>query len=73
MTLLVDSLPTIAADQVWIVVDASRKPEDTARWVAAVSARVGVHAIATIGTRRTSTPETVLELGLPEGWSDRVG
>jgi hypothetical protein len=67
------SLSAISADQIWVVVDASRKSEDTERWVATLAGTVPVHALATIGTGRTASPETVLSLGLPEGWSDRVG
>ena len=67
------ALAAISADQIWIVVDASRKSEDTERWVANLAGTVPVHALATIGTGRTASPETVLDLGLPEGWSDRVG
>lgn len=60
----------IDADQVWAVVDAGRKPEDTARWVAALAAVTGVSAIAVVGNALTATPESVEELNLPIGWAD---
>lgn len=60
----------IDADQVWVVVDAGRKPEDTARWVRSLATVTGVSAIAVIGTALTATPESVEDLGLPVGWAD---
>ena len=63
-------LTAIAADQVWVVVDASRKVEDTARWVNMIKAAVQVHAVAALGRRFTTTPATVDELGLPVEWMD---
>jgi hypothetical protein len=57
-------------DQVWVAVDAGRKPDDTARWVSAVAAAARIDAVATVGSASTSTPETVEELGLPIGWVD---
>jgi len=67
------AIPLIGPDQLWVVVDASRKTADTARWVNALRARSEVAAMATVSGRLTSSPESVRELGLPEGWSDRVG
>lgn len=67
------AIQQIGPDQLWVVVDASRKTADTARWVNAVRARGEVVAMASISIRLTSSPESVRELGLPEGWSDRVG
>ena len=67
---------TIAAvrpDQVWLAVDASRKHADTERWVTALCTTLPVQAMAVLRTAWTSTPETVLSLGLPEGWSDALG
>lgn len=58
----------IRPDQVWVVVDAGRKPEDTARWVRAVASVVPVDAVAVIRQDSTSTPDTVDALGLPIGW-----
>ncbi|MBW4031134.1 MAG: hypothetical protein HIU88_00545 [Acidobacteria bacterium] len=66
-------LHAIDADQIWIVVDVSRKPADTAAWVGAVRASVAAQAIAVLHGVETGTPDTVNELGLPVGWSDTVG
>ncbi|WP_349899742.1 hypothetical protein [Parafrigoribacterium soli] len=62
------AIAQLRADQVWAVVDASRKPEDTARWVRKLSSVVQLDAV--IGTQRdaTLTPETVATLGLPVSW-----
>ncbi|MET0843287.1 MAG: hypothetical protein ABWY23_05525 [Mycetocola sp.] len=62
----------ISPDQVWVAVDAGRKPDDTARWVHAVAARIPVDAVAVEGSALTATPETVEELNLPIGWVDGV-
>lgn len=66
------ALAGIRPDQLWLAVDASRKPEDTAAWVGAVCTVVSVQALAVLRTAWTTTPETVRALGLPEGWSDAV-
>lgn len=66
-------LRAIDADQIWIVVDASRKAEDTAAWVALIRASVPAQAIAVLHGVATATPDTVNALGLPVGWSDTVG
>ncbi|MFD3444986.1 hypothetical protein ACFDTO_10355 [Microbacteriaceae bacterium 4G12] len=63
-------LSAVGPDQVWVAVDAGRKPEDTARWVAAVASAIPIDAVATVGSADTATPETVEELGLPIGWVD---
>jgi hypothetical protein len=60
----------ISPDQVWVAVDAGRKPEDTAHWVNAVAARIPVDAIAVEGSTLTASPDTVDELHLPIGWVD---
>ncbi|MCU1556578.1 MAG: hypothetical protein JWN09_573 [Microbacteriaceae bacterium] len=62
------ALHFLQADQVWVAVDAGRKPEDTARWVKAVQVAVHVDAVAVIGSNSTTTPKTVHELGLQVGW-----
>jgi hypothetical protein len=66
----VDALRSLAPDQVWVVVDVSRKPEDTVRWVTAVRAAVAVDAMAVISGVFTGSQNTAATLGLPEGWSD---
>ncbi|MDR6986181.1 hypothetical protein J2Y66_000644 [Paenarthrobacter nitroguajacolicus] len=65
----------LAADQLWIVADARRKPEDTRMWVQAlqdVLAResTAVTGLAVIGASETASPETVDTLGIPVGWVD---
>jgi hypothetical protein len=67
---LTETLAPIEADQIWLVVDAGRKPSDTARWAAAVGAITPIDAIAVVGASTTGTPDTVDELGLPIGWID---
>ncbi|XAS64650.1 hypothetical protein VUN84_02955 [Micrococcaceae bacterium Sec5.8] len=60
----------LSADQVWVVVDAGRKPEDTARWVGVLAAQLDIAAVAVVGATETASPETVNALGLPVGWID---
>jgi hypothetical protein len=69
----VAALRGIGADQVWVAVDVSRKTVDTARWVNAVRAAVDVAALASLAGRFTRDRDSIAELGLPEGWSDRLG
>ena len=64
------TLTAIGADQVWVVVDASRKTEDTTRWVNLVVTVVQVHAVAALGRQFTTSPATVDDLGLPVQWMD---
>ena len=64
------AVAAISADQIWVVVDAGRKHEDTARWVQALGAQLPITALAVVGTAETSTPESVNELGVPVGWID---
>lgn len=66
----VPSLAALNADQVWVVVDAGRKHEDTARWVGVLSAQLTVTAVAVVGASETGSAETVTGLGLPVGWID---
>ncbi|MDQ0238584.1 hypothetical protein [Arthrobacter bambusae] len=68
-------IAALAADQLWLVVDAGRKAEDTAAWVRALSAAlaaegVTVDALAVFGASETGSPETVNGLGLPIGRVD---
>ncbi|TDE98655.1 hypothetical protein EXU48_00075 [Occultella glacieicola] len=66
----VEAVRAMAADQVWLVVDAGRKPDDTARYVQDVRVGMVVDALAVEGAAGTATPETVTELGVPIGWVD---
>lgn len=67
------ALAALRPDQLWIAVDASRKPRDTERWVTALSTVVSVQAMAVLRSDWTGSPETVRSLGIPEAWSDAVG
>ncbi|NEM91193.1 hypothetical protein [Galbitalea soli] len=69
----IEALRSIMADQVWVVVDASRKAEDTAAWVAAVRKQVSVQAMAVVHSAFSATADSVHGLGLRSGWSDAVG
>jgi len=61
-------LENLHADQFWVAVDAGRKPDDTARWVTAVSAIVPVAAVMSWSPDETGSPHSVSQLGLPVGW-----
>lgn len=63
-------LRSLYADQTWLVVDAGRKPEDTAAWTRTVADAVPVNALAVTGIADTLTPRTVNDLGIPIGWVD---
>jgi hypothetical protein len=73
MSASVTALQTLNSDQLWVVVDASRKAEDTAAWVGALRASLPVQAVAVVHGAHTATPDSVHALGLPIGWSDTVG
>jgi len=64
------AISALSPDQLWVVVDAGRKHEDTARWVGLLRARLEVAAVAVVGAADTGTPESVDALGLPVGWID---
>ncbi|MCU1574203.1 MAG: hypothetical protein JWO93_2285 [Micrococcaceae bacterium] len=64
------ALSDLDADQVWLAVDAARKPADTAVWVRKVTWSLGVDALAVLGSQETLTPQTVNELDIPIGWLD---
>jgi hypothetical protein len=63
-----DELASLNADQFWVAVDAGRKPEDSARWVRAVSEAVPLVAVMSWAPEETGTPHSVAQLGLPVGW-----
>ncbi|WP_066300122.1 hypothetical protein [Arthrobacter luteolus] len=63
-------IAALAPDQLWVAVDAGRKPEDTSAWVGAVRSAAVVHAAAVEGLEGTATPQTVNSLGVPVGWLD---
>ena len=61
-------LENLHADQIWVAVDAGRKPDDTARWVTSVATIVPVAAVMSRAPDETSSPHSVSQLGLPVGW-----
>ncbi len=61
---------SLLPDQVWAAVDAGRKAEDTAGWVAGLREMVAVDAVAVLGLEGTSSPDTAAALGIPVGWID---
>lgn len=63
-------LGPLGSDWVWAVVDVSRKPQDTARWVDGLRGAVGVDALAVVGSEFTATPHTASMLNVPVGWAD---
>jgi hypothetical protein len=63
-----EALRQLHADQVWVVVDASRKQADTERWVGGVKDAVTVDGVVAFGRDLTATPESVSALGLPIRW-----
>jgi hypothetical protein len=65
-------LTVIAPDAAWVAVDATRKPDDTARWVRAVRAVAPVRDMAVLGCDLTGSPESVRDLGLRQAWSDEA-
>lgn len=65
-----NALTEMKTDQVWLVVDATRKPSDTAAWVRKVSWSATVTALAVTGSQDTLTPATVNDYDLPIGWVD---
>nr|WP_217498858.1 transporter substrate-binding domain-containing protein [Leifsonia sp. C5G2] len=67
---VVAELAGIAPDQVWVAVDVSRRPEDTAEWVRAVDAVLAIDAVAATGAAFTSSPDDIHRLGLPVLWLD---
>lgn len=69
-SLRTNALTELKADQVWIVVDATRKPADTQAWVRKVGWSKPINALAVIGSQDTMTPTSVNELDLPIGWID---
>lgn len=65
-----DALAGLQPDQTWAVVDAGRKPGDTAAWLNALGEVVPVDALAVVGADATASATTVEDLGAPIGWVD---
>lgn len=69
-SLRTNALTELKTDQVWAVVDAARKHEDTETWVKKVGWSAPIQLLAVTNSQDTKTPETVNELGIPIGWID---
>ncbi len=65
-----DGVASLGADQVWVVVDARHKPEDTRAWVDRVRSFADIDALAVIGAGESQSPHTVNGLHVPVGWVD---
>ncbi len=65
-----DGAASLGADQVWVVVDARHKPEDTRAWVDRVRSLTDIDALAVIGAGESHSPHTVNGLRVPVGWVD---
>lgn len=63
-------LASLRPQQLWLVVDAAHKPEDTQSWVRRACRYSVPDALAVLGATDTATPESVNELKLPVGWVD---
>ncbi|MCQ9162520.1 hypothetical protein [Arthrobacter sp. STN4] len=64
------ALSSLRPNQLWLVVDAAHKPEDTEAWVRQAAWHASPDALAVVGSTETATPETVNALGYPVGWVD---
>jgi hypothetical protein len=60
-----DTLDQVAPDEVWAVVDATRRLDDSAAWLTAVGGDRGVDALALVNTEVTSAPAAALALQAP--------
>lgn len=69
-TVRAPALSEMNADQIWLAVDATRKPSDTLIWTRRVSWASRVDALAVLNSHNTLTPQSVNELDLPIGWVD---
>ncbi len=61
---------SLGADQVWVVVDARHKPDETRAWVDRVRSVTDIDALAVIGAGESLSAHTVNGLRLPVGWVD---
>jgi hypothetical protein len=62
-------LLTIDSDQAWLVVDSTRRQEDTLAWTGRLRGRLQVDAVASLRSSKVRT-DSLAVLGLPEAWSD---
>ena len=69
-TLRAPAVAELKADQVWLAVDATRKPSDTLAWTRKVGWATRTDALAVLNSQNTLTPQSVNDLQLPIGWLD---
>lgn len=69
-TIRAPALTEMKADQIWLAVDATRKPSDTLRWTRRAGWASRTDALAVLNSHNTLTPQSVNELELPIGWLD---
>lgn len=63
-------LGSVRSQQLWFVVDAAHKPEDTSSWVGRACRYSVPDGLAVLGVTDTATPESVNALKIPIGWVD---
>ncbi len=63
-------LGSVHSDQLWLVVDAAHKLDDTQSWVSRACRYAVPDALAVVGVTDTATPESVNALKIPVGWVD---
>ncbi|POH73862.1 hypothetical protein [Arthrobacter glacialis] len=63
-------LASLRPKQLWLVVDAAHKPDDTQSWVRRACRYSVPDALAVLGATDTATPESVNALKVPVGWVD---
>jgi hypothetical protein len=69
-TVRTPALTEMNADQIWLAVDATRKPSDTLIWARRAGWASPPDALAVLNSQNTLTPQSVNELDLPVGWLD---
>ncbi|MET1021851.1 MAG: hypothetical protein ABWX69_06585 [Arthrobacter sp.] len=69
-TVRAPALTEMKADQVWLAVDATRKPSDTLIWTRRAGWASQTDALAVLNSQNTLTPQSVNDLELPIGWLD---
>jgi hypothetical protein len=62
---LADTLLLLRPDEVWAVVDATRRLDDTGAWLRALAGDRGVDAVALVNVGVTSAPAAGLDLPAP--------
>jgi hypothetical protein len=65
-----EQLLSIDSDQAWLVVDATREPEETLEWTGRLRGRLQVDAVASLRAQRGVRHEALAAIGLPEAWRE---